>query len=188
MTMSDATRAAEPTMHTGETMGAASEGGRTGVGTPGLPWYTELGIYEEVGFLARMARLAVLTNLIFESIVEPFGLSFNDYLVLGLIRRSKGGQSSPVRLCQVLSRTTGGMTLTLDRLAANGWLERSPNPDDRRRIIVRLTPTGHELSLEVNAALHRWEMAIVPDSARQQLLDSADRLLAVVSTDPAPPA
>lgn len=161
--------------------GGARQGGAEASIAPQLPGYAEFGLPEEVGFLARMARLAVLTNLVFDQIVEPFGLGFNDYLVLGVIRRSPGGRSSPVLLCRVLGRTTGGMTLTLDRLAANGWVRRSPNPDDRRRVIVTLTPVGRQLSLDVNAALHAWEVASTQGDARKELLDAADQLLAAVS-------
>ena len=149
-----------------------------------LPWHVEAGLPDDVGFLARLARLTMLANLVFDGIVEPFGLSFSDYLVLGVVRRSRNGQSSPIRLCEMLGRTTGGMTLTIDRLASNGWLERSPNPVDRRRIIVTLTPAGHQLSIDVNTALHNWELAIEPAITRQDLRRSLDRLLAVVAPDP----
>ena len=63
-----------------------------------------------------------------------------DYLVLSTVRRSPGGRNAPTQLCRVLGRTTGGMTLTLDRLESNGFLRRLPDPDDRRRVIVALPP------------------------------------------------
>jgi DNA-binding MarR family transcriptional regulator len=34
------------------------------------------------------------------------------------------------------------MTNRVDRLTARGLVERHPDPDDRRGVIVRLTPTG----------------------------------------------
>jgi DNA-binding MarR family transcriptional regulator len=38
--------------------------------------------------------------------------------------------------------TSGTMTNRVDRLTARGLVERSPDPDDRRGVIVRLTPEG----------------------------------------------
>lgn len=38
--------------------------------------------------------------------------------------------------------TSGTMTNRVDRLAARGFVERYPDPDDRRGVIVRLTAEG----------------------------------------------
>jgi DNA-binding MarR family transcriptional regulator len=38
--------------------------------------------------------------------------------------------------------TSGTMTNRVDRLAARGFVERYPDPDDRRGVIVRLTADG----------------------------------------------
>ena len=118
-------------------------------------WSAEAGIPEgEVGLLTRVVRLNMLVTRVLDDLVEPHDISVPDYLVLALMRR---GRSSPVALCQVLGRTTGGMTLTLDRLAATGWVERRPDPRDRRRIIVELTAAGRAKAAAVNQALHDWE-------------------------------
>ena len=68
-------------------------------------------------------------------------------------------------MCAVLGRTTGGMTLTLDRLAAAGWVRRAPDRADRRRIVVSLTPEGQRLAEAVNADLHAWEQSLPLDAA-----------------------
>lgn len=126
-------------------------------------WSADAGIPEaEVGLLTRVVRLNMLVTRVLDDLVEPHGISVSDYLVLALMRR---GRSSPVELCQVLGRTTGGMTLTLDRLAAAGWVERRPDPRDRRRIIVELTAEGRTKAEIVNQALHDWEatLALTPE-------------------------
>ena len=46
--------------------------------------------------------------------------------------------------------TSGTMTNRVDRLAARGYVERRPDPTDRRGVIVRLTPQGMAV---VDAAL-----------------------------------
>ncbi len=137
----------------------------------------------KAGILTGLARLNLLTSLIFDDLVQPFGLSFNDYLVLGVVRRSVDGRSSPGELCDVLGRTTGGMTLTLDRLATNGWVQRAPHPTDRRRIVISLTPLGNELSVAVNQALHRWELGLRRRGTSSELQAAIDTLLAVLDPE-----
>jgi DNA-binding MarR family transcriptional regulator len=65
------------------------------------------------------------------------------------------------------------MSLTLDRLTAAGWVRRSPDPDDRRRVVVGLTPAGTELATRVNAQLHEWEASL-------DLAGNAGEVLAVI--------
>ena len=43
--------------------------------------------------------------------------------------------------------TSGSMTAALDRLEAPGWVERHKQPEDRRRILVRMTRTGRKAAL-----------------------------------------
>jgi DNA-binding MarR family transcriptional regulator len=38
------------------------------------------------------------------------------------------------------------MTNRLDRVQARGWIERRPDPDDRRAVIVKLTRAGRALA------------------------------------------
>jgi DNA-binding MarR family transcriptional regulator len=109
------------------------------------------------GLLGVVVRLELAVTEVLGAITAEFGISLADYLVLGVVRRSPGGRSAPTAISDVLGRTTGGMTLTLDRLEHAGWLRRSPDPADRRRVVVELTPAGKRLATRVNDALHAWE-------------------------------
>lgn len=109
------------------------------------------------GLLGVVIRLELAVTEALERITADAGLSLGDYLVLAVIRRSPGGRSAPTAISDVLGRTTGGMTLTLDRLQSAGWLLRSPDPTDRRRVVVELTAAGLDLATRVNDALHAWE-------------------------------
>ena len=111
------------------------------------------------------------------------GLTFADYLVLGVMRRSPGRRSAPTAIASTLDRTTGGMSLTLDRLAEAGLVRRTRHPDDGRRVVIELTPTGRRVATAVNAALHEWEAALdlpLPVGSAVALLD--DLTAAVRST------
>jgi len=49
---------------------------------------------------------------------------------------------TPVELKKVLSVDLGALTRMLDRLACKGWIERLPNPHDKRGVLVKLTEHG----------------------------------------------
>lgn len=48
-------------------------------------------------------------------------------------------------LAQKVLRTCGNMTYVLDQLASRDLIVRERNPDNRREIVVGLTPAGHAL-------------------------------------------
>ena len=63
--------------------------------------------------------------------------------MLAALRRAGAPyELSPGRLLRETLVTSGTMTNRVDRLAARGLVERYPDPDDRRGVIVRLTPEG----------------------------------------------
>jgi DNA-binding MarR family transcriptional regulator len=72
------------------------------------------------------------------------------------------------------------MTLTLDRLEAAGWLTRSPDASDRRRVLLRLTPVGRDLTMTVNEELHAWERSIANRRRLTPLVASIDELLGML--------
>jgi DNA-binding MarR family transcriptional regulator len=129
----------------------------------------ELALPPELGLLSPLTRLTLLVDTQLERIAAARGIAYADYLVLGVVRRSPGGRGRPTDMCAVLGRTTGGMTLTLDRLAAAGWLVRTPDQHDRRRVVVSLTAEGLRLAEAVNADLHDWEKSLsLPDATRTE--------------------
>ena len=92
-------------------------------------------------------------------------------------------------MCELLGRSTGGMTLTLDRLVGAGWVTRTPDPADRRRVVVTLSDAGLALSERVNDALHAWEEALgLTREDRAEAIRTVDRLLALFEAGPGPEA
>jgi DNA-binding MarR family transcriptional regulator len=76
----------------------------------------------------------------------------------------------PHRITELAARervTQPAITLLVNRLAERGWVERHSHPEDRRVVLVELTPEGrdvHErLRAEYRALLHE-EMATLPDA------------------------
>lgn len=143
-------------------------------------WEHDLDTPDEPGLVAKVVRLNLLVTKALDDIAGRAGISLADYLVLGVVRRSPEGRSTPTRICEVLRRTTGGMTLTIDRLESAGWLTRSADPTDRRRVVVGLTDAGRDLAIRVNDAMHEWEDSLaLPTRTRERIDAELDALLAV---------
>jgi len=48
-------------------------------------------------------------------------------------------------LAEKLLKSGGNITLVIDNLEKSGWVERQRNPEDRRSILIHLTPEGEKL-------------------------------------------
>jgi DNA-binding MarR family transcriptional regulator len=97
----------------------------------------------------HLARAALLLESLQEECLEPVDLTFVEYSVLRVL---DAGSISPSRLAEQVVRTTGGMTKILDRLQRRGLVERVPDPEDRRGVLVEPTADGRELAAKASAA------------------------------------
>jgi len=139
------------------------------------------------GLLGHVVRLNVAVDRVLNEIVGASAISVSDYLVLGVVRRSPDSRSAPTAICDVLGRTTGGMSLTLDRLESAGLIRRLPDPGDRRRVVVEATDTGIDLAKQVNANLHAWEDSLgLSDAERTDLALAIGSLTAAIDAAPVP--
>lgn len=100
----------------------------------------------------RLSRVSLLLEEFHSMCFARFGLRFIDYSLLRVLQLADPPyEMSPTRLSEVLVRSTGGMTQILDRLERDRLVRRSPDPSDRRKIIVGLTPSGLRLVKKANA-------------------------------------
>ena len=101
--------------------------------------------------LSRVSRLARRLDRARGAAFAEHGLDGWEFDVLSALRRAGTPyQLSPGQLVAETLVTSGTMTNRVDRLVTRGYVEREPDPTDRRGVIVRLTPTGMEV---VDAAL-----------------------------------
>lgn len=77
---------------------------------------------------------------------QRFGLTGEAFDVLASLRRAGAPfELSPTDLYKRLMLSSGAMTNRLDRLEAEGLVERRPDPSDRRGVIVHLSEKGRDL-------------------------------------------
>ena len=98
---------------------------------------------DALAVFSRISRLARRLDLARREAFNAHGIESWEFDVLAALRRTGSPyELSPGRLLRETLVTSGTMTNRVDRLAARGLVERYPDPDDRRGVIVRLTPDG----------------------------------------------
>lgn len=101
--------------------------------------------------LSRVTRLARHLDRARRAAFGAHDLESWEFDVLSALRRTgEPYQLSPGALLTQTLVTSGTMTNRIDRLAARGLVQRLPDPNDRRGVLVRLTADG---SRRVDAAL-----------------------------------
>ena len=136
---------------------------------------------EPLAVLSRVSRLARRLDLARGSAFAEHGLEGWEFDVLSALRRAGNPyELSPGQLVTETLVTSGTMTNRVDRLAARDFVERHPDPSDRRGVIVRLTPAGMSVVDAALSDLLAHERALLADLGtveRQELAGLLRRLL-----------
>lgn len=120
-----------------------------------------------MGIIGRIWRLNRHTARAVETALAATGLSTWEFDVLATLRRSgEPFALSPGALIESLMITSGTMTNRLDHLERAGLVRRLPNPEDRRGLLIELTPEGlkridHAVEVHVDNE-HRLLQALSP--------------------------
>ncbi|MCW2798387.1 MarR family transcriptional regulator [Nocardioides sp.] len=119
---------------------------------------------EPVAVFSRITRLSRHLDLARRAAFTAHGIESWEFDVLAALRRAGTPyELSPGRLLRETLVTSGTMTNRVDRLAARGFVERYPDPDDRRGVIVRLTAEGKTAVDGAFTALLEAEKALLTD-------------------------
>jgi DNA-binding MarR family transcriptional regulator len=110
-------------------------------------------------------------------ILAAHELSMWGYVVLEALDKS------PVRTQAALAEAIGAdktrIIPTLDELQQSGYIERRPDPDDRRVRLLEITPTGREVKNAVQSDIQRSEerwLAELTAEERRVFLRALERL------------
>ena len=72
-----------------------------------------------------------------------------------------GQPLEPSVIAERIVVTTGSMTSLLDNLQKRGLIIRQPHPDDRRKLLIDITPAGRAIVEELLPALHARERDVI---------------------------
>lgn len=133
-----------------------------------------------IGVIARVSRLSRLIDRRLAENFARFGIENWMYDVLATLRRQ--GEPYALTAGELVRQTmvtTGALTNRIDRLEQRGLVERT-GTDDRRKVLVRLTPAGRELVDEVVGAHMDTEREILSELSGRQEHDLAQLLRRVL--------
>jgi DNA-binding MarR family transcriptional regulator len=98
---------------------------------------------EPLHVLSRVSRLARHLDRARRAVFAAHDIESWEFDVLTALRRAGPPyQLSPGRLLRATLVTSGTMTNRIDRLESAGLVRRSPDPLDKRGVLVRLTEAG----------------------------------------------
>lgn len=95
-------------------------------------------------FAQALHRLDVEHRRLRAGFADRFSLAHNEYDAFMMI--AEAGTTTPKQLAQHLRFTTGATTAMIDRLENARLVHRIPNPDDRRSVLIELSPDGESAS------------------------------------------
>jgi DNA-binding MarR family transcriptional regulator len=139
---------------------------------------------EAMGIFGRIFRLARAGGDATAAAYARSDLTRGDFDVLATLRRSGADRPlSPSALSATLMLTSGGMTQRIDRLERAGLVRRSPDPADRRALLVSLTERGAQVvdrAVEDGLAAEQRLLAGIPPERRREVDAMLRELLAAV--------
>ncbi|SMF02205.1 DNA-binding transcriptional regulator, MarR family [Tistlia consotensis] len=124
-----------------------------------------------VGFLVNEVARLIRRN--FNHRARNRGLTQAQWQTLAVLYRHEGVNQAT--LAERIEIHPATLTKVIDRLAAAGWVERRPDPSDRRAFLLHLTEAAEPLIDEMRglaAEVRDQALASVPEAARRQLLDT----------------
>ena len=102
-------------------------------------------LYAELGNEVRASQRA--TDVVDELICQLLGVNRTDARCLDIL--DQHGSMSAGDLAEASRLSTGAITAVIDRLERVGLARRVPDPSDRRRVLVELTPKADAATIEL---------------------------------------
>ncbi|OWY37397.1 MarR family transcriptional regulator [Xenophilus sp. AP218F] len=132
----------------------------------------------------------ILTRLLFHIVprlsarlceeLRPYGLNETVWMALMALYACPNQALYPSDISETLDSSRTNATRIADELVKNGWAARSPSAEDRRKILLELTPEGIRLVeslLPLSRECHKALWADFDQEEKQQLEQLMRKLL-----------
>lgn len=142
-------------------------------------WEDRFGPADAMRVATSIMRAQQLLLGRYDAILKPHGLTFARFEALVLLHFSRAGELPLSVIGQRLMVHPTSVTNIVDRLCAQGLVERRPNPRDGRGVLAALTDDGRRVVVEATDDLMRdgFGLADVYDGPQlRQLFDLLRRL------------
>lgn len=110
-----------------------------------------------IGITGRVTRIALFIERKAENHLERYRLTPSGFGVLLALHGATAQQLSPTLLARGQGKSSAGITGLVDQLATLGLVDRSPGPNDRRRVLVSLTRAGSQIVAMAGAGWRRHQ-------------------------------
>src|SRR6202162_142218 len=104
-----------------------------------------------------LLRTADAVKRRFAQVIEPHGITTQQYNVLRILRGAGPGGLPTLTIGERMIEQTPGTTRLVDRLERKGLVTRTHCPTDRRRVFCRITDKGLELLIELDEPVNRCD-------------------------------
>lgn len=119
---------------------------------------------ETFGAVARAYQVMVSDV---EALLNPMSLGFTRYLSLAALAIAPDGALPLARLSELVLVHPSTMTMLIDQLEEQGFLERKRKPGDRRVTLAAITEEGRARALKASDALANLDFGVEPDEKGQ---------------------
>lgn len=118
-----------------------------------------------------------------EKVLEPFGLTLQQYNVLRILRGAGEAGLPTLEIASRLIEETPGITRLLDRLEEKALIRRVRCPHDRRQVLCYAEPAGLELLRRLDAPVRRLDedhVAPLGERRLRSLVDALDEIRSIL--------
>lgn len=128
-----------------------------------------LGLYRTSDVLRRQ----------FSQMVEPHGISLQQYNVLRILRGAGNSGTPTLDIADRMIEMTPGVTRLLDKLEAKKFVRRQRCPEDRRQVLCWITESGLRVLAELDkplAAAGVRSMEVLSAAEQRDLIRLLERI------------
>lgn len=115
-----------------------------------------------MGAVTSVMRAQQVLMARLNELLEPWGLTFPRYEALMLLLYSRAGALPLGKMGDRLQVHKASITNVVDRLEAQGFVERLPQGTDRRSVLARITPAGREVARAATERLNEERFGTGP--------------------------
>ena len=134
---------------------------------------------------ASILRTGDLIRRHLEMVLEPYGVTWQQYNVLRILRGAGRDGLPTLTIGKRMIEQTPGVTRLVDRLVTKGLVTRERGTLDLRQVICRITPAGLELLARTDVPIDQADdfmLSGLDDEQLGVLVDLLDQLRAVLAS------
>ena len=132
---------------------------------------------DPLNVVGRVLVLAQHLEKSVNSALEQHNLTLGQFDILATLRRNgTRGELSPSELRKNVALSSGGMTARLDKLEEAGLIARKQDPNDRRMLVIELTPQGTQVIESATATRFEEARKSLPPLSNSELETLAELL------------